>query len=80
MLAWRAARIITFADVIVVEVADQFGRLFLFESPFELPPSGLAHPGCVTLGYVQVMNDTVEIEVLVFRDLLDVIVFELFGF
>ena len=51
------------ANVVIFEVAGEFGRALILEQPLESAPRGIAHLLTSTLGHVELFGDLVEVNV-----------------
>ncbi len=61
-------------DVVVLEIADQLGRVLLFHAPLQAPPGRLAALGRAPLGDFHVLDDAIDIETLVIDALVALVV------
>jgi hypothetical protein len=49
-------------DVVIVEVAGEFGGVFVFKTPFETAPGRVAQLLATLLGSVQILRKTIEVD------------------
>ena len=73
--------VVVATDLVVLEIAGEFGGALLLEQPLEPAPRRVAHLLAATLGEIQVFNDLIEIDVAVLGDgLIGLFVFEIVRF
>ena len=68
-LAARPARRVTVdPDLVVLEVAGEFGGVLVLEQPLEAPPGGVARLLAAALGEIEVLDDLIQVDVPVADD------------
>ena len=60
--------VVVATDLVVLEIAGEFGGALLLEQPLEPAPRRVAHLLTAPFGEIQVLNDLIEVDVALLGD------------